>query len=198
MRVLSALFLLAPALALVWPAAPARRRVVVALRAKAKPTAPDSARGKTVARNRRATFDYEIVRKIEAGIALAGTEVKSCRAGKVALRDGFARVDGGSCFLHNVDIAPHATTAAYFQHESLRKRRLLLHKAEIRKLGSEVAKQGATLIPLRFYFNARNVLKVELALCRGKNVRDKREDVRRKDEKRVLDRIGKTAGLGGS
>ncbi|KAH8069726.1 SmpB protein [Aureococcus anophagefferens] len=130
-----------------------------------------------VASNRKARFDYHVVRTMEAGIALTGTEVKSCRNNNVNLRDGFARVEGGSVWLHNVDIAPHATTARYFQHEAKAKRRLLLHKAEIRKLDGELADQGSTL--------------VELALCKGKNVRDKRQDIKERDDKRMMQRISK-------
>ena len=144
-----------------------------------------------VASNRKARFDYHVVRTMEAGIALTGTEVKSCRNNNVNLRDGFARVEGGSVWLHNVDIAPHATTARYFQHEAKAKRRLLLHKAEIRKLDGELADQGSTLVPLAFYFNDKNLLKVELALCKGKNVRDKRQDIKERDDKRMMQRISK-------
>mmetsp|Transcript_19735 Transcript_19735/g.62125 ORF Transcript_19735/g.62125 Transcript_19735/m.62125 type:complete len:216 (+) Transcript_19735:53-700(+) len=145
-----------------------------------------------IASNRRAKFDYEIVSTYEAGIELVGTEVKSCRAGKVQLRDSFGRVEKNTVWLLNVDIAQHATTGGYFQHDPKRKRRLLMHKAEARKLRSQLDKQGTTLIPLNFYFNEKNLLKVELALCRGKNKRDKREDIKRKDEKRMMDRISKS------
>ena len=103
------------------------------LHAKKPPPKKRDGRRLKIATNRKARLSYEIVRTMEAGIALQGTEVKSCRNNNVNLRDGFARVEGGSVWLHNVDIAPHATTARYFQHEAKAKRRLLLHKAEIRK-----------------------------------------------------------------
>lgn len=93
--------------------------------------------------------------------------------------------------LAQVDIAPHSTTANYFQHEARAKRRLLLHKSEIRKLEGETAASGATLVPLSLYFNDRNLLKVELAVCRGKNVRDKRQDIRERDDKRMMSRLSK-------
>lgn len=139
------------------------------------------ARKLVVASNKRARFDFEIVTTYEAGIELVGTEVKSCRAGKVQLRDAFGRVEKNTVWLLNVDIAKHSTTSAYFQHEPKRKRRLLMHKSEARKLRGQLEQQGYTVVPLSFYFNDSNLLKVELALCRGKNKRDKREEIKRRD-----------------
>lgn len=146
-----------------------------------------------VASNKRARFNYEVVSTYDAGIELVGTEVKSCRAGKIQMRDAFGRVEKNSVFLLNVDIAHHASTGAYFQHDPKRRRRLLLHKAEARKLRGSLDQPGYTLIPLAFYFNEKNLLKVELGLCRGKNKRDKRQDIKRKDDKRMMQRISKSA-----
>ena len=168
---------------------PVRRRQSVVLQ-EGRPAKRDGRR-KQVASNRKARFDYHIVRTMEAGISLKGTEVKSCRNNNVNLRDGFARVESGSVWLHNVDIAAHQTTANYFQHDAKARRRLLLHKSEIRKLDTELHDTGTTLVPLSFYFNDKNLLKVELALCKGKNVRDKRQDIKERDDKRMLSRVSK-------
>lgn len=147
-----------------------------------------------IANNRKARFNYEILETIEAGIALVGTEVKSCRSGKVTIRDAFGQIKGNTVWLHNVDIAHHESTGPFFQHEQKRKRQLLLHKSETRKLNAATQQQGNTLIPLSFYFNDKNTLKVELALCRGKNVRDKRETIKRRDDQKLMNRIAKNIG----
>ena len=147
---------------------------------------------KVIASNKKARFTYEIIRTYEAGIALVGTEVKSCRSGKVALRDAFGRIQKNTVWLHNCDIAAHVTTATWFQHESKRPRQLLLHKSEVKKLKSEMdANRGLTLVPLSFYFNEKNKLKVDLALCKGKNLRDKRASIKERDEKKTMGRISK-------
>ena len=139
---------------------------------------------KSVAVNRLARRNYEILDEFEAGVALAGTEVKSCRAGKVTLRDGYCRVKDGECWLENVHIAQHGTTGSYFQHDEVRPRRLLLHKREIVKLKSQVDRQGLTIVPMACYFNEQSRLKVNIALARGKNVADKRETIRRRESDR--------------
>ena len=144
-----------------------------------------------IATNRKARFSYEIVRTMEAGIALQGTEVKSCRDGNANIADGFARIENGECMLINVDIAKHKTTGDYFQHDARRPRRLLLHKSEIRKLAGDMVDPGFTLIPLSLYFNDKNLLKVDLALCRGKSQRDKRKDIKEREDKRMLARASK-------
>lgn len=163
--------------------APARGGLTMnAANPQKKPKPRDSGQRRAiVASNRRARFDYQVIDTYEAGIELVGTEVKSCRAGKVQLRDAFGRVEKNTVWLVNVDIAQHATTAEYFQHDPKRRRRLLMHKTEARKLRGQLNQQGFTLVPLCFYFNDRNLLKVELALCRGKAKRDKREDIKRRD-----------------
>ena len=98
-------------------------------------------------------------------ISLVGKEVKSCRAGRCNLRDGFCRIKNGECWMENVNIARHETAGSYFQHEETRPRRLLLHKAEIRKLAAAVDQNGLTIVPLSCYFNEKSYLKVEIAIA---------------------------------
>jgi len=141
---------------------------------------------KVVATNRKAYHDYDIEEVYEAGIVLQGTEVKSLRVGRANLRDSFARVKGDELYLHNVHISPysHGNIA---NHEPRRMRKLLLHKAEIKRLMGKVAERGLTLVPLRIYFKG-NVAKVELALARGKARYDKRRAIADRDAKRDIDR----------
>ena len=131
------------------------------------------------ATNRKAYKDYVIIEKIEVGIELAGTEVKSVRNGQVSLDEGYAKVEGGEVFLHDVHIAPYAQ-GNIFNKNPKRKRKLLLHRHEIRRLFGKATLRGLTLIPLRLYFNNRGLAKLELALCRGKKVGDRREELKRK------------------
>jgi len=135
-----------------------------------------------IARNRRATFDYEIEDKWEAGLVLVGSEVKSLRAGKVEMVDGWATVDNGELWLHGVLIAPYEQ-ATTFAPEPKRKRKLLLNKHEIEKISGKLKDRGYTLVPLRLYFLGRRV-KIELALARGKTKGDRRQDIARKDAER--------------
>jgi SsrA-binding protein len=152
----------------------------------------DSSDGyKVIADNRQARFQYEILETYEAGIELRGTEVKSIRAGKVNLRDGFGLIRNEEIWLHNVHISPHGTTNQVFNHEPLRTRKLLLHKLEIRKLIGKVEQKGLTLVPLKLYFKQGRV-KVSLALVRGKKLHDKRDDLKRKQEKREIERAIKS------
>jgi SsrA-binding protein len=139
-----------------------------------------------VARNRRARHDYHIVDTYEAGLALTGTEVKSLRAGRASLVDGFAMVSDGEAWLHNVHI-PAYTQGTWTNHEPRRTRKLLLHKKEIAKLGSVTAEQGLTLIPLSLYFSDGKA-KIELAVARGKHTYDKRHELARRDAAREVDR----------
>ena len=143
-----------------------------------------SPRRKSIATNRLARRNYEILEEIEAGISLVGTEVKSCRNGRCTLRDGYCRLKDGECWLHNVHIARHAFSGSYFQHEETRPRRLLLHKREIRKLEQATAQKGLTVVPLAAYFNEKSFLKIEIGVARGKKLQDKREDLKRKDQER--------------
>jgi SsrA-binding protein len=137
-------------------------------------------------RNRRAFYEYHIEEKVEAGIVLLGSEIKAIRDGKLNLSDSYARVDGKEVFLVNCHISEYKN--ASFGHEPLRKRKLLLHRKEIRKLQKRVAEKGLTLVPLRVFFNARGYAKVELGIGRGKQHRDKRQALKDRDQKREIDR----------
>ncbi len=134
---------------------------------------------KAIATNRKALRDYEVFEKLEAGIELFGTEVKSLRAGNVSLDEGYAAVEGGQAFLLGVTIAPYAQ-GNIFNRDPKRRRRLLLHKEEIQRLFGRTTLRGFTLVPLSIYFNNRNVAKVELALARGRKQYDRREELRQK------------------
>ena len=149
----------------------------------APPAEPEEPR--TIADNRKARFDYHIERKIEAGIALRGTEIKSIRAGHVNLRDGYARVDKGEAWLRNVHIAPWGTAPAAGQ-DPTRPRKLLLHRLEIGQLAGEVSQKGYTLVPLRLYLKG-GVAKVELGLARGKKRYDKRQTIKEREHVREMD-----------
>lgn len=133
-----------------------------------------------IATNRKAFRDYEILERIEAGIALSGSEVKSLRAAKTNLDDSFARIEKGEIFLYNMYIAPYAQ-ASYLNVESKRSRKLLLHGGQIRKLEAKTAQRGFTLVPLKLYFNERGYVKAELALARGKKLYDHREDIKKRE-----------------
>jgi SsrA-binding protein len=143
-------------------------------------------RNRDIAVNRRAYHDYFIDEKYEAGLVLTGTEVKSMRAGRANLRDGYVRIDGGEAWLENVHITPY-TQGGYANHEPLRPRKLLLHSDEIASLVGKIKQRGYTLIPLRLYF-ARNHAKVELGLARGKRQYDKRQALAASDARREMER----------
>jgi SsrA-binding protein len=143
-------------------------------------------RARDVAVNRRAYHDYFVDEKYECGIMLAGTEVKSIRAGRCNLRDGYVRIDGHEAWLENVHISAYEQ-ANLMNHEPMRPRKLLLHRKEISTLIGKVRQKGYTLIPLRVYFT-RNRAKVEVGLCRGKREYDKREAIAERDAKREIAR----------
>ncbi|KPQ35748.1 MAG: SsrA-binding protein SmpB [Phormidesmis priestleyi Ana] len=147
---------------------------------------------KIVADNRQARYEYEILETYEAGVALLGTEVKSIREGKVNLRDGFANVKRGEAWLHNVHISPHKMTNLAYNHEPRRVRKLLLHRQEIRKLIGQTEQKGLTLIPLKMYFKDGRI-KVVIGLSRGKKLHDKRESLKKKQDKREMARVMKSA-----
>src|SRR6476646_2859300 len=151
----------------------------------------DSTGYKIVSDNRQARYQYEILETYETGIELRGTEVKSIRAGQVNLRDGFALVRDGEVLLLNVHISPHETTNQAFNHDPRRTCKLLMHREEIRKLIGKVEQQGLTLVPLKMYMK-RGWVKVDLALVKGKKLHDKREDLKRRDDKRDMERAMKT------
>jgi SsrA-binding protein len=139
-----------------------------------------------IANNRRAYHNYQILEKIEAGIELQGTEVKSIRAGLATLNNAFARVEGNEAYLFDADIQPYER-ASHSQHEPKRKRKLLLHRSEIDRLATANAVRGQTLVALRLYWKNHRV-KVELGIGRGKNVGDKREDLKAKAVQREAER----------
>jgi SsrA-binding protein len=141
---------------------------------------------KIIARNRRARFDYHIDDTVEAGLVLTGTEVKSLRAGRASLTDGFGQITDGEAFLHNVHI-PEYTLGTWTNHEPRRTRKLLLHRKEIDRLETATRERGSTLVPLSLYFKDGRA-KVELALARGKRTYDKRHDLAEKDAAREVDR----------
>ena len=141
---------------------------------------------KIIARNRRARYDYHIEDVFEAGLVLTGTEVKSLRAGRASLADGFGQISDSEVWLHGVHI-PEYTQGTWTNHEPRRIRKLLLHRKEIDRLASSTAERGLTLIPLSLYFKDGKV-KVELALARGKRTYDKRHDLAEKDAAREVER----------
>lgn len=146
----------------------------------------DGERDRDKAVNRRAFHDYFIDEKYEAGLVLTGTEVKSIRAGRCNLRDGFVRIDGMEAWLENVHISPYAQ-GNLMNHEPMRPRKLLLHRKQISSLIGKVKQKGYTLIPLRVYI-ARNRVKVEIGLARGKRQFDKRQAIAERDAKREIAR----------
>ena len=146
---------------------------------------PDQ-RNRDVAVNRRAWHDYFIDEQYEAGLVLTGTEVKSLRAGKANLRDGFVRIDGREAWLENVHISSYEQ-GGYSNHDPTRSRKLLLHGKEIASLVGKVRQRGYTVIPLRLYFS-RNHAKVEIGLARGKKQYDKRQALAEADAKREMER----------
>jgi len=141
---------------------------------------------KVVAQNRKARHDYHIEGTVEAGLVLRGTEVKSMRAGRVSLRDSYARIEGGEAFLFNMHIAPY-NKASIENHEPKRTRKLLLNKGEIARLAGKTRERGYTLIPLRAYFRG-SWAKVELALALGKRKYDKRRAIAEREAKRRMQR----------
>ncbi|MBI4582739.1 MAG: SsrA-binding protein SmpB [Planctomycetes bacterium] len=138
-------------------------------------------------RNKRAYFDYHVLEKVEAGIVLRGTEVKSIREGNVSLQECYARIDGGEVFLVGCHI-PEYRPGGWTNHDPLRKRKLLLHQREIRKLEIRVEEKGLTLVPLRIFFNQRGFAKLELGVCKGKKRYDKRETLKAREAERDIRR----------
>ena len=138
-------------------------------------------------KNRRAFYEYHVLEKVECGIVLLGSEIKSIRDGKMTLTDAYARVQGGEVFLVGSHISEYKN-ATHFCHEPKRKRKLLLHRAEIKKLLRRVAEKGHTLVPLRVFFNNRGFAKVDLGICRGKQSHDKRQALKSRDSEREVKR----------
>jgi SsrA-binding protein len=156
-------------------------------KSKAKSAAkPDDSGIKIIARNRRARHDYELMEKVEAGLVLTGTEVKSLRNGKASLEDAYAEVTSGEVWLVGCDI-PEYLQANRMNHVPKRPRKLLLHRREISKLATKVDAKGMTLIPLSIYFK-KGMAKVELSVARGRKTFDKREAIKKQDAQRDIDR----------
>ena len=147
---------------------------------------------KIVVQNKKARHDYAIVETLEAGIALRGTEVKSLREGNANLRDSYAIIQGGEVLLRGLHITPYSHTSDRAL-DPVRDRKLLVNRAEIRKLIGKVNEKGMTLIALKIYFNERGIAKVELGLGKGKKSHDKRDSVAERDAKRDMDRAMKRA-----
>ena len=140
--------------------------------------------GEPVARNKKAYHDYEILEKMEAGMVLQGSEVKAIRQGRVNLKDSFVKIIKGEAFLLNAHIAHLSTANPHFTPNDRQERKLLLHQKQLRKWDAKVALDGLTMVPLAMYFNAKNLVKLEIALAKGKNLHDKRESLKEKDAQR--------------
>jgi SsrA-binding protein len=141
-----------------------------------------------IADNRRAKFDYHVEKKLEAGIVLQGSEVKSCREGKVQLVDSYATIERGELFLMKAHIAEYKQGGPFFNHEPTRKRKLLMHTREIRQLKASLEQEGYTLVPLKIYFSSKGIAKVELGLAKGKTKGDKRQSSKDQAQKRDVDK----------
>lgn len=141
---------------------------------------------KMIANNKKAYHDYEIIEKYEAGIALAGTEVKSLRMGKCSIKEAFIRVESREMLLYGMHISPYEK-GNIFNRDPLRVRKLLLHKNEILKMYGKTREKGLTIVPLRVYFSG-SLVKVEIALARGKKIYDKRDAIAKKDQQREAGR----------
>ncbi|MHC4423104.1 MAG: SsrA-binding protein SmpB [Planctomycetota bacterium] len=152
----------------------------------AKPRKSKDKQG-SVAVNKKAYRNFELIERFEAGLELLGTEVKSLRAGAADLAGSYARIEGEQCWLVGASIAQYEQAGAS-KHEPLRKRKLLLHKDEIRKVRVKLEQRGFTFVPLRIYFNDRGLAKIELALAKGKRQYDKRKAIAERTQKRDVDR----------
>lgn len=148
---------------------------------------------KLIANNKKAFHDYFIEDTYEAGISLAGTEVKSLRMGKCSVKEAFIRVENGEVFVYGMHISPYEK-GNIFNKDPLRVRKLLLHRTEIRKLEGKLKEKGLTLVPLKVYFKD-SLVKVEIGLARGKKLYDKREDIAKKDQRREAQREFKIRNL---
>jgi len=141
---------------------------------------------KTLAVNKKAKFNYAVTESLECGIELKGTEVKSVKAGKFSFSDCYAKIDNDELWLTGLHITPY-TFGNRFNHDPDRPRKLLAHRQEIKRLKRKVQEKGLTLIPLRFYLK-RSIVKLELGVCKGKRLFDKREEIKKRDTKRDLER----------
>ncbi len=144
--------------------------------------------GETITKNKKAYFDYFLEEKFEAGLVLKGSEIKAIRAGRVNLKDSFIRFVQGEAFLFNAHIGRLETTHHFYAHEERGSRKLLLHKKQIAKMIKAVERDGYTVVPLQLYFNDRNIVKIQIAIAKGKQLHDKRNDLKEKDMKRDMER----------
>ena len=141
---------------------------------------------KIIANNKKVRFEYSILDTLEAGIQLVGTEVKSLREGKCSIGEGYITEENGELFLKNVNIAAY-THGNINNHDPLRKKKLLLHNKEIRRIIKNIKEKGITVIPLKFYFKG-SIIKVEIGICKGKKLYDKRESIKERDTKKSIER----------
>ena len=148
---------------------------------------------KLIANNKKAYHDYFIEDKYEAGISLAGTEVKSLRQGKCSIKESFIRIEKGEVFIYSMHVTPYEK-GNIFNKDPLRVKKLLLHKYEINKIAGKIAEKGYTLVPLQVYFRG-SLVKVEIGLAKGKKLYDKRQDIAKKDQKREAEREFKIRNL---
>ena len=149
---------------------------------------PNSPDDKVAAVNRKARHDYEILETMECGLVLTGTEIKSIRAGRANLKDGYAKFKDGELWLENVHISPYEKATAWVKVEPHRARKLLLHRRELRRLQAKVNERGFTLVPLKLYVKGGKLAKIELGLARGKSAADRRDDIRERDVQRSIAR----------
>ncbi|WP_331774232.1 SsrA-binding protein SmpB [Sulfurospirillum sp. 1612] len=147
--------------------------------------------GETIARNKKAYHDYEILEKYEAGIELKGSEVKAIRLGRVNLKDSFVKIIKGEAFLFGMHVSHMSSVNMHFAPDERRDRKLLLHKRELQKLEAKVKKDGLSIVALSIYFNSKNFAKLQIALVKGKALHDKREALKEKDAKRETARAMK-------
>ncbi|MDX2246126.1 MAG: SsrA-binding protein SmpB [Bacteroidia bacterium] len=147
-------------------------------------------RNTTIVSNRKAGFEYTLEDRLEAGILLTGTEVKSLRNGKVNLQEAYCAFQGEELFIWSMNIAEY-TEGSYNNHVPTRERKLLLKKRELQKLKKAIEQKGYTIVPIKVFFNDRNLAKVEVALAKGKKIHDKRDSIKDRDSKRELDRHNK-------
>ena len=146
-----------------------------------------------IANNKKAYHDYFIEEKYEAGVSLHGTEVKSLRMGKCSIKESFIRIENGEVFVYGMHVSPYEK-GNIFNRDPLRPKKLLMHRAEIRRLQSRIAEKGYTLVPLQVYFK-NSLVKVEIGLARGKKLYDKRQDIAKKDQRREAERECKVKNL---
>jgi len=139
-----------------------------------------------IANNKKAFHDFEIGDRFEAGISLEGSEVKAIRAGRVNLKDSFVRLIKGEAFLLNAHISYLNTANPHFRPDERRVRKLLLHKKELQKLANKTSKDGMTLVATKLYFNHKNLVKIQIALAKGKTLHDKRNTLKKKDQQREI------------